>query len=642
MQISNTLNAIRNAAARIVPQKKPVPAQAKPAVATQPKAQIQDAARRFAQVRNTSAFEGQVKDFSKVLGTSAALKATAATGKRSVDQQKVDHAYDAVTQGPGGADRLAHTLQSHDLSPEEKRALINKVATTKDGVHVLTGVENQHPRNRAYDNQKIISSALGDAYRHGALNDDNLRVLHDRLGPDASKDFASSLALDPRNVRPGGVTEAFGRQANAAGDKDSAAIAFSSSNSLIERNLKTPEAQRDAFNRVKSYADANKDAAKESEVAGPRRADFTLALGNLARLSANGNGFSQSQFQDYVAGLGDTLTNESITRSLQVPGDKHVGGPLELFGKVSENLAAKQDDAGDKQDWKVNAALSFTSSKELIHADLNSPQKAQDAFTTLKTELQDNYDDAKIAHKEGYGLLKYPALVQGSANLFEAKGKQILDQATGGDPSKAAELKDFLRETVFSPYSDNGAKQRIQGTLHDYIHDNLKAARSGDSGDHGRRVGTLLGTLQIAAQEGVNRAGKDGLSEADRENFIKETARGFVSTVIGVAADSAGPEAGFASSVATDPLLKKLLPDTDPQELQQQYENEFRNELQHDGVDTQQGQHKLDLLERIYDKLIERTEQRGGNPDRLQDTRDTLGQGYENVVSPWLTQQTGN
>jgi hypothetical protein len=41
---------------------------------------------------------------------------------------------------------------------------------------------------------------------------------------------------------------------------------------------------------------------------------FTVAAGNLARLSANGNGFDQDELKDDVADLGDTLTNTSPRR----------------------------------------------------------------------------------------------------------------------------------------------------------------------------------------------------------------------------------------------------------------------------------------------------------------------------------------
>lgn len=628
-------NAIGNTVRQEITRPKP---EAKPAVARQPQVGPQALGEKLTRARELSTFELRGKDFRKLGGEVAALASPAAASAPNVDQGKVDGAYGYITNSPYPSNVLAERLKGDDLTQAEKDALINKLVTTERGAGILsTPVQATHPRNEAYDNQRVIAEALGHAYESGAINDDNLRVLHDRLD-ESAPDFAATLAASPGNVQAGGILEAYGRQAQAAGDQDSAAIAFSASNELIERNLSTPEAQRDAFERVKSYADDLKDSAREPDWAGPQRANFTAALNGLARLSANGNGFSEDEFKDYVADLGDTLTNEAIARSLQVEGDNANGGPLELYGQVSTRLAAEQDDDDERQDWKVNAALGFTSSPELIEEHLDTPEKRRDAFDTLRTELADNADDADIAHENGYTLLKYPALVQAGANLFEAHGPELIDDALArGDVNG---LKDFFKATLYSPYSDNAQKDRIQTTLTRYLADTRSAAETNNSGERGRHIGQLLGVLQISAQEAVNDAGDSALSDAEKQNFIRGVARSVVSTVVGAAASAANPAAGTIAGPITDAALERLLPDVDPEALRAQYEAQYIHELESDGVDTQQGQNTLNQFVEHYNDAIEAGEDRGENVDRLQDIREQLDSGFNSVVLPWLTQQT--
>src|SRR4051812_35041906 len=115
--IPNLSNVIAQQLRRAAQQAARARAQAKPKPPPAP-------APRIDRSRDVSAFEGRVKDFSKLGGVVAARAKTAA----NVDPKKVDTAYDAATRG--GPDTTAAILRKNGLNPDEKDALIKRLATS--------------------------------------------------------------------------------------------------------------------------------------------------------------------------------------------------------------------------------------------------------------------------------------------------------------------------------------------------------------------------------------------------------------------------------------------------------------------------------------------------------------------------------
>jgi hypothetical protein len=256
---------------------------------------------------------------------SAAFTGTTGPGRAaSADNQKVNDATNRVLEAGGTA--LADELRSDNLSTEDKRALIDRIINSGNAGDILSNFDHiEEERNYDYDDATTVATAVADAYRSGVVTDEELHSLAEKLGPERSAELAAQLALDPENTHAGGVVEAFGRQAKDLGYEQAAALAFSSSQELIAANLPSAAEQRAAFDNVKAYLDSQ----DRDDLSNEQQAFYSIAAGNAVRLSANGNGFDDSQLQDFVEDLGPSLAGEVIARARNTPGDSGLGGAAE-------------------------------------------------------------------------------------------------------------------------------------------------------------------------------------------------------------------------------------------------------------------------------------------------------------------------
>lgn len=521
-----------------------------------------------------------------------------------VDPEKVKYVFDRTVD----ADGLAYQISDENtyLNAAEKEALLAMAVRSDRADKLLTSsITSSDVPNRAYDAQRQIAAGLGKAYANGTITNADLRSLADRLGndridPTASQRFVTMLAQDPNNLHGGGIVEAYGKRAQSLGQKQAAALAFSSSEELIRNNLKTTEARQNAFGQVKTFLESEpmKFVPDARYGFSPMvQSSYVQALTNAARLKSWGVA-SDQDFDAMLDKAGPRYVQEAIARSSQIEGDDAFNSALNEFGDASRRLAAKTD--GDKRhDWNVNAALAYTQSKELINNNLTTPEQRINAFDLLNHELAGYRDDARDAAKNGYSLLRAPAMAEGLAQLLEDHPDEILNAKLGADGKNykgQADLINLFESTLFSPYSSEATRNRVRSAVEGYISKEFNGAGN-DSQVIGNRLGSLLGILDASSQNAINAA-----KRPEEKSFIDELSKDLAKTVlkagVGALLKSTGPVGSLAGGFVLDQVLKKIFDGKPPSP--EQLANAYIDLLEKNGQNISLGESLRD----IYSKLL--------------------------------------
>jgi hypothetical protein len=502
---------------------------------------------------------------------------------------------------------------------------------------------------------------LGDAYKAGYITDGNLQQIAKDLGDEGTQQLILNLASDPNNVDNSGsrgVVEALGEQADSLGYKTAAALAFTSSDSLIDEHYTTPQAQRDAFGLVRGYIEKLDDQGERAGFytdytgdSATLRSDLTLALLNASRLTANGNGYTQNEFDDLLKKLGPDLVNESIARAGNVQGDDGSNRALDVLGDASTRIASGASDK-DKQKWQVNAAIAYTQSPALIAGNLSTPQARMDAFNLLNQQLVDLRDDVEDA-AGNYSLLKQPAILEGMTTLLEHDGPEILNNKlnTAQDYQGQADLVQFFQSSLFSVSTPAGVRNRLENVIGSYTHGLLNNPGA-DSGLVGSDVGELLGTLNVASERAISAAPDQDKSEI--EDFSRSLAsktvgalggKGLELLIEGLGVTTSGPVGIIATTIGGEVISKALDGlfgvDNKPP-TRQEIEEAFVKAMHDAGIEVNLGEGTLDTLDQVYNQTIAALEKqikqynpssaRYGQLDRqiaqLEQLRSTLDSGY--------------
>jgi uncharacterized protein (DUF2267 family) len=538
------------------------------------------------------------------------------------DDEKVSEAQRRVLDaGSSGGTVLAEQLRDEDLSVEDRRELIDRIVNGGNAAELLSNFDHiEEERNYDYDDAATVATAVADAYQAGVITDEELRTLAEDLGPERSAELAAQLALDPANTGVGGVVEAFGRQADALGQDQAAAIAFSSSQALIDANLPTAADQRAAFEDVSAYLDSQ----DRDDLSNEQRAFFSIAAGNAVRLSANGNGWSDSELQDFVKDLGPSLAGEVVARTRNTPGDSERGGAVEALGLAAREIS-RGDVGDDREEWEVNSAVALTASPELIDAHLNGTEALQ-AFQTLTEAADGQYDTAKDAQEDGYSLLRFPEIVEGAAALFEARTDEIVEASirSGEGVLDQGHLQRFLQSTAFSPFSSPEVKQQVQGALTDWTENHVQIGADQNEGDLAHELGEVLGIVQNAADSAVDRVGDDEAARVEAENEAKDFIASLGSSIVGTALGAYNPLLGAVGGPLAQELIEAVLPQGDVEAARAQAESDFRALLEQQGTRADLGQ----ALKQVQEEYLRRLQDAIGNQlqrgDLTQEQRNKL------------------
>ncbi len=554
----------------------------------------------------------------------AAVTPLAASGGGPValTNEQRDAAQDALGNVPPNPSALANALRDAGDDRELRRALIAEAFESGQAAGWLDGEVFSSSRkghiNEGYDDLTEIADAVGEAYRAGDVTPDPLRQLAEDLGPDAAAELVQTLALGTNNGGNGGVVEALGEAAQSLGFDEAAALAFTSTDGLIEEHYPTPEAQREAFGHLNDFIERwdQEDDALDGNVA--LRNAVGSAVVNAARLSANGNGWSPEQLDDELKELGPTLSGEIIAQAGERLFNGEADGPLDLLGDSAARLAGSED--GDDQElWRVNSAIAYTQSPELIEANLGSADARHEAFDTLNAYLAESRGEWSLASRDGYSLVRAPQAVEGLNRLLTTHPEtlsELLDEGAQGE----ADLVQLFESVSLVPEVPQAERDALQHTLERYVQDQLDHVEPGNANAAGERIGKLLGAVQVAANRAV-----DGAEAGDSQ--VKELALNLASSIAGAGAQVAltsvtGPLGSLIGGKVVTDVLRSLFKEDPPSESELQ--DAFVDRLKEAGIDVSAGERSHDALGDLYRALHDELTAQLTDPSLTPAQRDAL------------------
>jgi hypothetical protein len=548
--------------------------------------------------------------------TTAGVKAL----KTSASSEAQDKAKELIEGSPvPNPNLLARYLR--ESTPEVQRELIRQVADSENAAQWLQGVElgadsRKGKLNEGYDDMKTVGDALNRAYREGDIDKNDLKAWAESWGPEGTASMVQSIGLSVGSSDGGGIVEALGEQAKSLGYDQAAALAFTSSDSLIDKHYPTADAQRAAFEEVKSYID---DSMSSSwEWAPEDRNAMGSALVNAARLTARGNGYTQEELDAKVDELGPELVGEAIAQAGERVFNGAGDGPLDVLGDAATRAAAKTDDGDDKKLWETAAATAYTQSPSLMQANLKTDEERMKAFETLNAYLAETRGEWSLAKNDGgYSLVRAPQAMEGLNRLLSAH-PQLITQMLDAEPQAKGEanLVQLFESIALNPDVPASERDRLSKTINSHIEDQMSSASAGDANEAASRVGRILGTLQVAADRAVNDA------EAP-DDKVKELALGFASSLVGTAA-SAGLTAttGPVGAAIGNAILGQVLPEifkTNPPAADE-IQRAFTNKLKDAGINVSAGEAGHDLLKTTYlamhDAITEQIEKTNNPADK--------------------------
>jgi hypothetical protein len=557
--------------------------------------------------------------------TPATASAAAAAPVDPKVREEVKDFLDGLAGVQHNPDLLANTLR--ESSEAFGRELISQIVNHEDprvAAAFLSGAQGglarAGTRNQAYDNMEVVATAMTQAYQSGAIDDADLHRLAESWGPEQTAVMVQSLALGHNASGTNGLVEALGEQAQALGYDTAAALAFTSTDALLEKHYPTAEAQREAFGHLQSFIDSASPDFLESNP--EYRNAVSSALVNASRLTANGNGYSEAELQKTLETLGPTVVGEAIGQASERSFNGQVPGPLDTLGKAADAVA-RRTDGDEREAWQVNAAIAFTQSPELIAENLKDEGPRLAAFDALNGYLADSRGEWNLANREGYSLVRLPQAAEGINRLL-ATNPDFLTEVMERSPEDAkgqADLVQLFESIALNPDVPQSLRDGLRRQVEGYVQRQTASIEPGNANEVGSRVATLLGTLQVAGDRAVDHADAP-------DDRIRTLALDFASGLTGAAASAAlgavtGPVGSAVGGVIIDQVLGELFK-TDPPTAAE-VQRAFFDRLQEAGIDSASGEAGNDQLRAVYGALQDAlTEQIANAPDtatrqRLQD-----------------------
>ncbi len=545
--------------------------------------------------------------------------------------EKREEAEALLANFPPNPSGLANQLREAADDPELRRALIAEVFASGAASSWLNGeifaTSGDGYQNEGYDDLTEVAAAVGEAYRAGDISDEQLRELAEDLGPDQTAILVQTLALGANNGGNDGVVEALGEQAEALGYEQAAALAFTSTDALIAEHYPTAEAQRAAFEDVEAFIEEYDQESDFLERHPALRNAVGSAVVNAARLTANGNGWTQEELDEELRELGPRLTGELIAQAGERGFNGAADGPLDVLGDAATRVAASED-GDDREAWELNAAIAYTQSTALIDANLPDDDARHAAFDTLNAYLAESRDEWGNAVDGEYSLVRAPQAVEGLNRLLSAHPEMITQLLDGGAEGEA-DLVQLFESVALIPGVPQSLRDNLQRTVEGYVQDQLESVDSGNANAVGARIGRLLGTLQVAANRAVENA-EAGDSE------VRTLALDLAAGIAGVAAEAAltgvtGPLGAAVAGTVVEGVLGGLFADDPPS--QSELEDAFVDRLKEAGIDVSAGERGHDSISEVFRALDDAlTEQLGElEGDELRAAQEQLAV-IENVL----------
>lgn len=415
-------------------------------------------------------------------------------------------------------DTMANYLNSDQYTDEEKSAVV---------AHALTDVEagfrffDTHGLNidRHVESRARVAQAVAEGLEDGTVTPQMLQRFA-RRSPDHAKRLAQSLVLYPGNARVGGALDIVGQVAREEAARDTgsqnrsreytmvADLAHTSSRALIDARLPTAAEQQAAADRLDERLRTDARFQVRRWVVLPsadddRKTARNQALAGMMRLADARGG------DDRVEGHLRTLRPEEATALvglLDQPGDTGAdnGSPMRQLIRAYEG----------NDEYATARRAAITASPELLEAYVgDDPQEALALLEALEGDIAGYDDDTPGIAPE------HRAAIRGLTNLLDGRADALFDTILADDTSRARYLpvlRSALSRTLMSPSTSPETKERIKEVLLRQA-DRIEAAE--DPSVSGLRLGALLGTLQNASDDALQRGGNADTVRAFWEDF---------------------------------------------------------------------------------------------------------------------------
>lgn len=572
---------------------------------------------------------------SKLNASQAALRADAAAAPQAVQEAATRN-----MEGVQTSTQFARRLEE-ETDPAVRDEMVRQALNSEWAGQLFTDTTFDPPEsiNHGFDDLSVIAGAVDHAVRSGAVTQTDFDTAVSHMSPEQTEQMVGALSIEGNNRALGGAVELLGVAARAEGHDRAAALAFTSTDSLIDKYYPTDAAQAEAFEQVESFVEEWDDSLQSDEH-DPHVQHNTLqfALGSAARLSARGNGYSEQELQDELKELGPRFAQETIARLGEASRfDGRVPGAIDALSDAAQALA---DAGGDKADeFEVAAAIGYTQSTQLINQNLDEDgrKRALEVLNTFLADRRDAFRDAATAD-DPYSLLRDPQAIEGVNALLTAD-PTLLPGLLNGGPEGEATLVQLMESITFNPAVPGPLREAFQSRI-DGFADDLASELFDDSNQSGQQLGRLFGLLQVAGSRSVEAAGE---RSPETQQAARDFANDILSGIAGAVLAPAGPVASIVGGAVLNQVLGSWL-GTPSGPSETQLRNAFREWMAQSSppINPASGEEAVHAFNTFLGQLIDRLDDVSPKPAGLDDRLDDLRDARTNIVDSFVLATTSN
>ncbi|MDP3410127.1 hypothetical protein [Bosea sp. (in: a-proteobacteria)] len=493
--------------------------------------------------------------------------------------------------------------------------------------------------NNELDEISTVSAAVDHAVRSGAVTQTDMNTAVEKMGPDSAALFIGNLSIEGNNRALGGAVEMAGLAAREQGFEQAEALAFTSTDSLIDKYYPTDAQQKAAFEHVEAFVEEWDDrlGADENNPAIPHNA-LQFALGSAARLTARGNGYGPGELEEELKELGPRFTQETIARLGEATRfDGRVPGAIDSLADAADAIATAGGDKADE--FRVAASIGYTQTPQLIHENLETEAEQREALESLNGFLADRRDQFGDAANGDppYSLLRDPQAIEGINNLLSASPQLLEDLVNDRSyepnilkPGESqATLVQLLESISFNPNVPAELREQFQGNI-DRLMERTMASVADDPSAAGRTIGQLLGIVQTAGNRVID-AADDNPEEG---SAVRDFAKDVTSGIIGAALSATGPVGSILGGAVLNQVLDAVF-QAPPGPSDAELRSKVDQWLADNGINVSSGESSFDAINRALDATIEAlrdvkpmTQAIRDQMEELETLRDVVGSSY--------------
>lgn len=533
--------------------------------------------------------------------------------------------------------QFAHALE-RETDPAVRDEMVRQAMNSEHPeLYLAAGDVPGATINNELDEISAVSAAVDHAVRSGAVTQADMNTAVKNMGEDSAALFIGNLSIEGNNRALGGAVEMAGLAARDQGFEQAEALAFTSTDSLIDKYYPTDAQQKAAFEHVEAFVEEWDDrlGADEGDPAIPHNA-LQFALGSAARLTARGNGYGPGELEEELKEVGPRFAQETIARLGEATRfDGRVPGAIDTLADAADAIARSGDDKADE--FRVAASIGYTQTPQLIHENLDTPEKQREALESLNAFLADRRDQFGDAANGDppYSLLRDPQAIEGINNLLSASPQLLEDLVndTNYPPGEGqATLVQLLESISFNPNVPAELREQFQGNI-DRLMERTMAAAGDDPSKAGRTIGQLLGIVQTAGNRVIDAADDN----PEQDSTVRDFAKDVTSGIIGAALSATGPVGSILGGAVLNQVLDAVF-QAPPGPSNAELRSKVDQWLSDNGINVSSGESSFDAINRALDATIEglrdvkpMTQAIRDQMDQLETLRDVLGTSFNST-----------